>query len=97
MLSVFKPVFVLILTYAHESWATTERVRSQVQVAEMGLLRRAHGVTLRDIVRSCEIREVPECRATSPNKTVLATLVRPCVQNVPETIGGASSAGYTHR
>jgi len=34
----------------------TEKVISQVLTAEMGFLRRVHGVTLRDKVRSCEIR-----------------------------------------
>jgi len=36
----------------------TERILSQVQAAEMGFLRKVHGVTLRGQVRSCEI-----CRA----------------------------------
>ena len=54
-LSVFKSVFVPILTYGHESWITSEIVLSQVQPAEMRVLRRVHGVTLRDDVRSCEI------------------------------------------
>ena len=34
-LSLFKTVFVPILTYSHESWVMTERVRSQVQASEM--------------------------------------------------------------
>ena len=34
-LSVFETVFVPILTYGHESWVMTERVRSQVQAPEM--------------------------------------------------------------
>ena len=34
-----------------------ERILSQVQMAEMVFLRRVHGVTLRDKVRSCEIHE----------------------------------------
>jgi len=68
-LSVFKSVFVPILTYVHESWVMTERVLFQEHVAEMGIFRRAHDVTLRDKVRSCEIRKVWfECRATSQNR-----------------------------
>jgi len=56
-LSVFKSVFVPILTYDPDSWAMTERILSQGQAADMGFLRRVHaGVTLRDKVRSCEIR-----------------------------------------
>ena len=34
-LSIFKAVFVPILTYGHESWVITKRVRSQVQASEM--------------------------------------------------------------
>jgi len=57
-LSVFESVFVPIHTNGHESWVMTERILSQVQMAEMGFLRRVHGVTLHDKVRSCEIHEV---------------------------------------
>ena len=56
-LSVFKAVFVPILTYGHESWVMTERMRSQVQVSEMRFLQKIEGVTLFNKVRSCEIRE----------------------------------------
>ena len=38
-LSIFKTAFVPILTYGHESWVMTERVRSQVQGSEMRFLR----------------------------------------------------------
>ena len=41
-LSVFKSVFVPILTYSHESWVMTERILTQVQAPEMGFLRRVH-------------------------------------------------------
>ena len=34
-LSIFRTVFVPILTYGHESWVMTERMRSQVQASEM--------------------------------------------------------------
>jgi len=56
-LSVFKSVFVLILTYAHKSWVMTERILSQVPATKLGFLRRVHGVTLRDKARICEIRK----------------------------------------
>jgi len=55
-LSAFKSVFVPVLTYDPESWPMTEITLSQGQAAEMGFLGRVHGVTLRDKVRSCEIR-----------------------------------------
>ena len=56
-LSVFKLVFVPILTYGHETWVMIERVLSQVQTADRGFFRKIHGVILRDKVRSCEIRK----------------------------------------
>ena len=40
-LSIFKVVFVPILTYGHESWEMTERVRSQRQASEMRFLRKS--------------------------------------------------------
>ena len=58
-LSVFKAVFVPILTYGHESWVMTERMRSQVQASEMRFLRRIEGVTLFNKVRSSEIQKSP--------------------------------------
>ena len=37
-LSIFKAVFVPILTYGHESWVMKERMQSQVQASEMNFL-----------------------------------------------------------
>ena len=51
-LSIFKAVFVPILTYGHESWIVTKRVRSQVQASEVRFLRKIEGVTLFNKVRS---------------------------------------------
>ena len=56
-LSIFKTLFVPILTYGHESWVMTKRVRLQVQASEMSFLRRIEGVTLFNKVRSSEIRK----------------------------------------
>ena len=56
-LSIFKTVFVPILTYGHESWVMTERVRSHVQASERRFLRRIEGVTLFNKVRSSEIQK----------------------------------------
>ena len=44
-LSVFKLIFVPILTYGHKSWVMTERILPQVQAIKLGFLRRTHGVT----------------------------------------------------
>ena len=39
-LSIFKTVFVPILTYGHESWVMIERVQPHVQAFDMRLLRK---------------------------------------------------------
>ena len=56
-LSVFRSVYVPILTYGYECWVMNEKVRSQVQAVEMGFLRRSSGLTLLDKVKSADIRE----------------------------------------
>ena len=56
-LSIYRSIFVPTLTYGHELWVVTERMRSRVQAAEMSFLRRAAGFSLRDRVRSSAIRE----------------------------------------
>ena len=43
-LSIFKAVFVPILTYGYESWVMTKRVRSQVQESEMRFLQKIEEV-----------------------------------------------------
>ena len=55
-MSVYRPA----LTYGHELWVMTERVRSRVQAAEMQFLRSMIGLSLLDRVRSSDIREFLE-------------------------------------
>ena len=47
-LSVFKLIFVPILTYGHESWAMAERVPSQMQASETRILGKIKDVTMFD-------------------------------------------------
>ena len=56
-LLVFKAVFVPILTYGHESWVMTKRMRSQVQASKVRFLRRIEGVILFNKMRSSEIQK----------------------------------------
>ncbi|KAK3550423.1 hypothetical protein QTP86_025157 [Hemibagrus guttatus] len=56
-LSIYQSIYVPTLTYGHELWVMTERVRSRIQVAEMNFLRRVAGRSLRDRVRSSVTRE----------------------------------------
>jgi len=44
-LSVFKLIFVPILTYGHKSWVMIERILTQVQAPKLAFLRRVHSVT----------------------------------------------------
>ena len=53
-LSVFKSVFVSILNYGLECWVMTERMRCQVQAAEMGSLRKVRGLSVLDKVKSTD-------------------------------------------
>ncbi|KAK3565649.1 hypothetical protein QTP86_013330 [Hemibagrus guttatus] len=56
-LSIYQSIYVPTLTYGHEPWVMTERVRSRIQVAEMSFLRRVAGRSLRDRVRSSVTQE----------------------------------------
>ncbi|KAK3515257.1 hypothetical protein QTP70_013021, partial [Hemibagrus guttatus] len=56
-LSIYQSIYVPTLTYGHELWVMTERVRSRIQAAEMSFLRRVAGCSLRDRVRSSVTRE----------------------------------------
>jgi len=58
MLSVFKLVYVPILTYGHESCVMTEIVIFQVQAADIGYLPTVHSMTIHNKVRSCKICKV---------------------------------------
>ena len=57
LLSIFRSAYVPILTYGHECWIMNEKVRSLVQAAEMGFLRRISGFSLLDKVKSADICE----------------------------------------
>ncbi|KAF7648904.1 hypothetical protein LDENG_00150410, partial [Lucifuga dentata] len=56
-LSIYQSIYIPILTYGHEFWVVTERIRSRIQAAEMKFLCRVSGFTLRDRVRSSDIWE----------------------------------------
>ncbi|KAK3528884.1 hypothetical protein QTP70_012076 [Hemibagrus guttatus] len=50
-LSIYQVIYIPTLTYGHELWVMTERIRSRIQ-AEMSFLCRVAGRSLRDRVRS---------------------------------------------
>jgi len=51
-LSIYRSVYVPTLTYGHELWVVTERMRLRIQATKMSFLRRVAGLSLRDRVRS---------------------------------------------
>ncbi|KAK3544271.1 hypothetical protein QTP86_008996 [Hemibagrus guttatus] len=51
-LSIYQSIYVPTLTYGHELWVMTERIRPRIQAAEINFLRRVAGHSLRDRVRS---------------------------------------------
>ena len=56
-LSIFRSVYVPILTYDHECWIMNEKMKSRVPAAETGFLRRISGLTLLNKVKSADTRE----------------------------------------
>ncbi|KAK3507766.1 hypothetical protein QTP70_000218 [Hemibagrus guttatus] len=56
-LSIYQSSYAPTLTYGHELWVMTKRVRSRIQAAEMSFFRRVAGRSLRDRLRSSVIRE----------------------------------------
>ena len=53
-ISIFKTVFEPILTYGHESWVMTRRVRSLLQASQMRFLQRIEGVTIEPLLLRIE-------------------------------------------
>ncbi|TWW68273.1 hypothetical protein D4764_19G0000710 [Takifugu flavidus] len=47
-LSIYRSIYVPVLTYGHQRWVMTERTRLRIQAAEMSFLRRVAGLSLRD-------------------------------------------------
>jgi len=53
---MYRSIYVPTLTYGNELWVVTKRVRLRIQLAEMSFLGRVAGLSLRDRVRSSDIR-----------------------------------------
>ncbi len=53
-LLIYQSIFVPTLTYGHEFWVMTERMRLQIQAGEMSFLCRVVGLSLRDRDRSSD-------------------------------------------
>ena len=55
--AIYRSIYLPTLTYGDELRVVTERIRSRIQVIEMSFLCRVSGLSLRDRVRSLDIRE----------------------------------------
>ena len=55
-LSIYWPIYVPTLTCGHELWVVTERTRSRMQAAKMSFLQSVAELSLRDRVRTSDIR-----------------------------------------
>ncbi len=53
-LLIYQSIYVPTLTYGHEFWVMTERMRLRIQAAEMSFLCRVVGLSLRDRDRSSD-------------------------------------------
>jgi len=78
-LSIYRSIYVPTLTYGHELWVVTERMRSRIQAAKMRFLRRVSGLSLGHRVRSSDIRrelgvEPLLLRVERSQSTILITL-----------------------
>ena len=65
-LSIYQSIYVLTLTYDHPLWVVTQRMRSQIQAAEMSFLRRVAGLGLRDRGEELGHPEEPQTRVAAP-------------------------------
>ena len=84
-LSVFKSIFVPILTSGHEYWVMTEKVRSQMEASEMRFLRKIEGVAMFDKLRNTAILIFRNRVATTPGRKIPGLMVWRCKQNASET------------
>ncbi|KAK3544846.1 hypothetical protein QTP86_027521 [Hemibagrus guttatus] len=80
-LLIYQSIYVPTLTYGHELWVMTERVRSRIQAAEMGFLRRVAGRSLRDRVRSSVTREARSRAAAPPHRKGTVEVARASVSD----------------
>jgi hypothetical protein len=56
-MQLYKRIYVPILGYAAESWATGSKNENRITAAEMKFLRRSVGKTRRDRCRNATVRE----------------------------------------
>ena len=98
-LSVFKLVFVPILSYGHECWAMNKRVRFQIPATEMGFLKKVRGLSLLVI---CQLRTSHRHSPISSHRTantsygtIATSLVWSCDMNVSQKNSKATNGCFS--
>ncbi|KAK3532866.1 hypothetical protein QTP70_001138 [Hemibagrus guttatus] len=97
-LSIYQSIYAPTLTYGHELWVMTERVRSRIQAAEMSFLRRGAGRSLRDRVRSSVTPGGARSRAAAPpHRKGAVEVTRASVSDASRTSPWRGVPGMPHR
>ncbi|KAK3557951.1 hypothetical protein QTP86_003867 [Hemibagrus guttatus] len=95
-LSIYQSIYVPTLTYGHELWVMTERVRSQIQAAEMSFLRRVVGHSLRDL-ELCHPGGARSRAAAPPHRKGAVEVARASVSDASGTSPWRGVPGMPHR
>ena len=90
-LSIYRSIYVPTLTYGHELWVMTERIRSQIQAAEMSFLCRVAGCSLRDEGGARSRAAAP------PHREEPAEVARASVSDAPRTPPSGGVLGMSRR
>ncbi|KAK3514973.1 hypothetical protein QTP70_000742 [Hemibagrus guttatus] len=96
-LSIYQSIYVPTLTYGHELWVMTERVRSRIQAAEMSFLRRVAGRSLRDRVELCHTRGARSRAAAPPHRKGAVEVAWASVSDASRTSPWRGVPGMPHR
>ncbi|KAK3542076.1 hypothetical protein QTP86_011949 [Hemibagrus guttatus] len=93
-LLIYQSIYVPTLTYGHELWVMTERVRSRIQAAEMSFHRRVAGHSLTDRVKSSVTRSRA---AAPPHQKGAVELARASVSDASGMSPWGGVPGMPHR
>ncbi|KAK3561994.1 hypothetical protein QTP86_023347, partial [Hemibagrus guttatus] len=97
-LSIYQSIYVPTLTYGHELWVMTKRVRSRIQAAEMSFLRRVAGRSLRDrISELCHPGGARSRAAAPPHRKGAVEVARASVSDASWTSPWRGVPGMPHR
>ncbi|KAK3527334.1 hypothetical protein QTP86_021953 [Hemibagrus guttatus] len=96
-LSIYQSIYVPTLTYGHELWVMTERVRSQIQAAEMSFLHRVVGRSLREGKELCHPGGARSRATAAPHRKGAVEVARASVSDASGTSPWRGVPGMPHR